>query len=440
VSPREQLRTLAADLAETGISHDELCGVLLERATALCRNEPQIMPLAELEAIANEFVPDAAHAVLARTIADVERRRIRWFWPRYIPSGKITIFDGDPGLGKSMVTLDLAARATTGKLMPDGSPVIEGAVILLSAEDDPGDTIGPRLDAHGANPLRVVIFDVPTDDGVRPPLLPLDIPRIEGLVKRVGAVLVVIDPLMAYLGGEIDSYRDQDVRRAMHALAAMAARTGVAVLVVRHLNKGSATSGNPLYRGGGSIGIIASARAGLLVARDPDDPERRVLAVTKSNLGPPAPALGFRIETVDDVPRIGWLGQVERDASDLLVTEPLEERGAMAEAREWLSDFLLGGPQPANLVLQAGREAGHSERTMKRAKAALRVKSVHERFGSPWKWAIEGGHASSNGNLGTLGTVGGREEERRGEEGLECQEGQGKVLGGRLAPLDGETW
>ena len=184
--------------------------------------------------------------------------------------------------------------------MPDGEPGEDrepAGVVILSAEDDLRDTIRPRLDAAGADVDRVLALEVVPDveGGERLPTLPIDAHYILTAVRLMGACLVVVDPLSAYLGVTINSHRDQDCRRALWPLAKLAEETGAAVVVVRHLNKGNAS--NPLYRGGGSIGIIGAARLGLLVARDPDNGDRRVLASTKCNLAKLPASLGFALDT-----------------------------------------------------------------------------------------------------------------------------------------------
>ncbi|MCC6642288.1 MAG: AAA family ATPase, partial [Deltaproteobacteria bacterium] len=282
---------------------------------------------------------------------------------------------GDPGLGKSSVTLDLAARVTTGRAMPDGSPGASGGVVLLSAEDGLADTIRPRLDAAGADVSRVVaLASIRLDTGERMPELPLDLAAVEAAIERVSAVLVVVDPLMAYLGPETNSYRDQDVRRALAPLAALAERSGAAVLVVRHLRKSS--GGPATHAGGGSIGIIGAARSGLLVARDPEDDDRRILAPTKSNLGPPAASLAYRIVPAGDAAAVEWLGVTDHSAADLLAAAAAadsEERHAGAEAREWLGGLLLDGPVPAAEAQRRARADGIADRTLRRAREALGV-------------------------------------------------------------------
>jgi hypothetical protein len=216
-------------------------------------------------------------------LALVEETALRWLWPGRIPLGTITLLDGDPGLGKSLLALDLVARVTRGAAMPDGGDTLAGAVegvvdggaVLLSAEDDLAATVRPRLDAAGADLQRVLAvqtvltYDTAMGQEVeRGFALPGDVPLLVAAIGEVDAKLVVIDPLMAYLDGRVNSWRDQDVRAALAPLARLAERTGVAVVILRHLTKGGST--NALYRGGGSIGIIGAARSGLLVARAPN--------------------------------------------------------------------------------------------------------------------------------------------------------------------------
>lgn len=341
--------------------------------------------------------PEVDLEALARSrfvrLCDVEPEHVSWLWPGRIPLGKVCIVDGDPGLGKSTLVLgEMASRVTTGTPWPDGQPCPLGSVVMLTAEDGLGDTIRPRLDAHGADSSRVVAFEAveygPDDE--RLPSLALDVARIEAAVIREGALLVVVDVLMAFLGARTDAYRDQDVRTLLTPLVKMAERTGCAVICLRHLSKSGGA--NALYRGGGSIGIIGAARAGLLVALDPEDETRRVLAVTKNNLAAPVPALAFRLapDEVRGCARIEWDGETAHTASQLLESGDAEERSAGDEAVAFLTELLEDGPMPASKVRKAARDAGIADRTLDRARKRAGIGSKREGFGADgvWSWSL----------------------------------------------------
>ena len=203
-------------------------------------------------------------------------------------------------------------------------PGRQGNIIMITSEDSAEDTIKPRMEAVGCDPSRVLLLNTNLyfDETrltiyERPFSLSRDMYDLEVEIKRTNAILVVIDPLMAVLGRNIDSSRDQDVREVFNPLAQLARRTGCAILIIRHLNKGN--SSNILYRGAGSIGIIAAARIGLLVAHDPDDEQKRVFATIKNNLSKVATNLTFQIvENERGVPYIQWLGENHHTTSALL--------------------------------------------------------------------------------------------------------------------------
>jgi hypothetical protein len=331
-------------------------------------------------------------------VAEVDRELVTWLWRDRIPRGKVTVLDGDPGTGKSTLTLTITAKVTTGSPFPDGERPEVGDVILLSAEDDIGDTIRPRLEAAGADLSRCwVLPDITPHVSAeekpqppRPPELPADLDALEGMVKDKDAALVVIDPLMAFLSSQIDSHKDQDVRKVLAPLGYMASRTGAAVVVVRHMNKGQ---GSALYRGSGSIGIVGAARAGLLVAPDPDDEGRRVLAVSKSNLGPKASSLAYKI--IEDerykVARVVWDGASKHTASDLVRARvDGDEAPALAEAVRVLKEILADGPLPAGNVKRMAATAGVAERTLQRARHALGVSARRQGFGpgTHYEWTM----------------------------------------------------
>ncbi len=260
-------------------------------------------------------------------LSEVESQQVDWLWHRRIPLGKITILDGDPGMGKSLLSIFIAACVSTGQPMPDGAPAKQGKVILIAPEDAAEDTIKPRVEAAGGDSSQVLLLEnmdlLNIKDtkkikfNERPFSLAQDLGILEQAIKQTGTILVVIDPLMAVLGHNIDSSRDQDIREVLTPLAQVAERTGCAILIIRHLNKGS--SDNILYRGSGSIGIIAVARIGLLVAHDPDDEQKRVFATIKNNLSKTAPNLSYQIaENEQGAPYIQWLGENHHTTSTLL--------------------------------------------------------------------------------------------------------------------------
>jgi hypothetical protein len=333
---------------------------------------------------------------IGKLLSGVEPEEVSWLWPSWLAFGKLALVDGDPGLGKSAMTLDLAARVSAGKPFPDGAECEPAGVVLLSAEDGLADTIRPRLDAAGADTSRILaLATVPDEDGHDRLLsIPEDLGLIEKGIRRVGARLVVVDPLMAFLSGDTNSHRDQDVRRALAPLAGLAERTRASVLVVRHLNKAAAN--NPLYRGGGSIGIIGAARMAFVVGKDPQDENRRVLASTKNNLALPPKSLVFGLEEAEGGSvRVDWLGHSEVSAKDILATpQDQEHADARSEAVEFLNDVLADGPMPAKQVLQEADDAGIAEKTLRRANNLLdvlvyRESAAGEKRGSGrWMWKL----------------------------------------------------
>jgi putative DNA primase/helicase len=252
--------------------------------------------------------------------SDIVTKPTTWLWPGRIPLGKITIIDGNPGQGKSALTMHLVSVLSQGDRMPEGSGLsrgcLQGHCIVLNAEDDPADTIVPRLEAAGADLTRVSLVGSvrPLEGPERPWELPGDLEYLRELIVGTDAKLVVIDPLMAFLSDRTSGVSDQQVRRALHPLKELASDTGAAIVLVRHLRKSA--EGPAVARGGGSIGIIGAARSGLVVAPNPDYEDERVVAVSKLNVGKPGRSLRFRL-TGDPV-CVEWLGTSPYSADELL--------------------------------------------------------------------------------------------------------------------------
>jgi putative DNA primase/helicase len=321
----------------------------------------------------------------ATPLAHIVEAPIRWLWKPFLPRGKIALLDGDPGLGKSLLTLDLAARLSRGVSLPDGQPAGgPHKILLLAAEDDPACTIRPRAAAAGADLERLIV--VADWEGL-PIQFPEHLQQLGVLVRRHRPDLIVIDPVMAFLSPRIGAQNDQCVRQLLNVLAGSANRTDCAVLLVRHLRK--AGSRKALYRGSGSIGFIAAARTGLLAAPHPRDRDRNVLAITKSNLADIPPALIWRIRpNADGQPVVEWQGEADVEADELNVAQDVRPRG---RAIAWLRDQLASGPRKSADLLKAAAAAGIPKRTLLRTKSDLGVLS-HRLFEkgkqgvSAWWW------------------------------------------------------
>ena len=315
-------------------------------------------------------------------LADVEPEEVRWLWPGRFACGKFTLLIGDPGLGKSFLTLDVAARVSRGAELPNGGGGVEGGVVLLSAEDGIADTIRVRAGAMGATLQRLHCLEAIYDpDGERFFSLDRDLPALEQAVAQTDACLVIIDPLSAYLGGGTDSYKDAEVRRVIALLTKLAERLGIAVVGVAHLTKSA--DRKAIHRSLGSVAFAAAARTVLAVAKDPDDELRRFLVAVKNNLGPEPPALAYRL--VDG--RVEW----EPDAvcglhADQLLGVVVND-GEGHDAVTFLQEELADGPVPSETLLKASNRVGISSPTLRRAKQRLGIESQKCGFGASGKWS-----------------------------------------------------
>jgi len=320
-----------------------------------------------------------------RRFADLENRPVAWLWQGWMPLGKLTLLDGDPGLGKSTLLLDLAARVSQKGIMPDDSQGVRGHVVILSAEDGAEDTIRPRLEAAGAALERLHALAHVSESGIERCLeIPRDLALVEQQLAEVDARLLIIDPLAAFLCGR-DANKDQAIRRVLYQLSGIAERRRCAVVCMRHLNKSS--GGKALYRGNMSIGVIGHARAGLLVAPDPDDASARILAVTKCNLAAPPPSLRFRLVAAagGDTCRMEWLGpsayladQILQPSSGTGDRETREEATTKVTLGTTLLSELLGrGPLEIRKLKKECAAAGLSSRTVERAARRLGLRLRH---------------------------------------------------------------
>jgi hypothetical protein len=322
--------------------------------------------------------------LVAEPLSQVRSEPLTWLWDRWLPRGKLTLLDGDPGIGKSLLTLDLAARLTRGHALPGGASSEPCTVLLLAAEDDAADTTRPRAEAAGADLDRLITL---TPSDLRSLQFPESLPRLAEVIDRHRPALLVIDPIVAFLSPKIGANADQSVRRVLSQLAAIGEAADCTILMVRHLRK--AGSANALYRGLGSIGFIASARTALLAARHPDHPDHAVLAVSKCNLADPPPSLGYRVNSdADGRPVIEWLEplDIRANALGVIPTETLRPR---EKAIEWLRQQLANGPRKSSEIMALAAAGAIPERTLLRAKYELDVRSKQvplKPTGHEWYW------------------------------------------------------
>lgn len=307
-------------------------------------------------------------------MSEVELQKVNWLWYPYIPFGKISIIQGDPGEGKTTLALRLVAACSTGQAFPGMEIDQPFNVIYQTAEDGLGDTIKPRLMEAGANQDRVLNIVEDTSS-----LTLLD-ERIEVAIQQTGARLMILDPIQGYLGGKVDMNRANEIRAVLKNVAAVAERTGCAIVLVGHLNKAAGASS--AYRGLGSIDFRAAARSVLLVGRMKKESNVRVIVHDKSSLAPEGKSLAF---SLGDENGFRWLdGYNDISADELLCGFNAETKTAAAE--ELIRDMLSSGEKvPCETIFSMAEARGISQRTVNEAKK--NINGIQSRkIGKRWFW------------------------------------------------------
>jgi hypothetical protein len=342
---------------------------------------------------------DSTLDLYVRSFRSIESKPIEWLWKSRLALGKITLLTGDGGVGKSMLTCDLASRISTGASLPDGGIAPLGDVFFIGAEDGAEDTVRPRLDAAGANVDRIHLIQGPKPKGEEI-ASQVDLSRHIGKLDRLlasypDAKLLVIDPIMDYLGAATNSDKATDVRRVLSPLRSLAEKYQVAIVAMNHLNKGGNGKG-PKSRSLGSGAFVQVARIELRVVEDPEDPDRRLLLPVKNNLAA-APGLAYRIHSGSNGAGFAvWEeGTVDISIGDVEADESRESQSAIDEVGVWLQGFLSDGPVKASEALKESRKIGFAEKTLKRAKKRLGV--VANQSERVWWWQLpEGSNAEDN--------------------------------------------
>ena len=314
----------------------------------------------------------------------VEIEKIDWLLYPFIPFGKVTIVQGDPGEGKTTMVLQIIAKLTKGEaVLPSGSdePALEGKtmdlepvnVIYQTAEDGLGDTIKPRLLSAGADCSRVMVID---DNNQA--LTMMDA-RLEEAIIKTKARLVVLDPIQGFLGAAVDMHRANEIRPLMKRVAVLAEKYHCAIILIGHMNKNS--NGKSSYRGLGSIDFQAAARSVLIVGRIKDEPEIRVVCHVKSSLAPEGKSIAFRL---DKDTGFEWIGEYDISADDLLSGDNRGQK--IHAAKEFLKEILASGSVAQTKVAEEAESRRIKKKTLWNAKKELEIDSV--KIGNQWFWML----------------------------------------------------
>ena len=326
--------------------------VLMHRAEISNRNYFKSIVLKE---------PSKPETVKIIRMSDVELTPVEWLWKPYLPFGKLSVLQGNPGEGKTYFAMHLAAACTNGKLLPNMERMEPFNVIYQTAEDGLGDTVKPRLIEAGADLDRVLVID---DSEVQ---LTLSDERIEKAIVENNARLVIIDPIQAYLGADVDMNRANEVRPIFMRLGQVAQRTGCAILLIGHLNK--AAGMQSLQRGLGSIDIAAAVRSVMFIGKLKHDPTMRILTHEKSSLAPPGVSLAF---SLGDEGGFRWVGEYDITADEMLSGIEPQRETKTQQAKDLICALLAGGKQVLSEDIdKAALERGIPGRTVRDAKREL---------------------------------------------------------------------
>ena len=304
---------------------------------------------------------------------DIKCENVEWLWYPFVPYGKITIIQGDPGEGKTTLVLQMIAKLTRGETIINEETKEPINVIYQTAEDGLSDTIKPRLVAANADCSKVLVID-----DKETPLTMLDI-RLEKAIAETSARLVVLDPIQGFLGADVDMHRANEIRPVMKHIAEIAEKYRCAIILVGHMNKNS--NGKSSYRGLGSIDFQAAARSVLIVGRVKGEPEVRVVCHVKSSLAPEGKSIAFRLDKEEG---FQWIGEYDVSVDDLLAADNRGQK--VREAKEFLKEILKSGSMTQKEISEEAENHGIKNKTLWNAKSDLKVESV--KIGNQWFWML----------------------------------------------------
>lgn len=315
------------------------------------------------------------------TLSSVKARKVRWLWKPYIPFGMITILEGDPGLGKSFLSMHLASEISRGGNLPDGSKLDKGNVLYISAEDDPSYTTRPRIDAMGGNPklIRVLNGRLAFDDAG------LKVLRAE--LDEYEPELIIIDPWVSFIPPDTRVKESNAIRALIDKIESVAKDYDCAVVLIRHLTK--MKHDNALYQGGGTVDMIAAARSAIRIGQHPEIQDHRVMAHLKHNVGPKGSSWVYMMQVPSEdggVPRLEFIGEEDITVNELNAAVGNTNTRPKDAAEEFLKRELRDGPRNAKEMHALAEKAGISERTLARARTQLNVQAVQKR--KHWIWSL----------------------------------------------------
>ncbi len=330
---------------------------------------------------------DARVSLATKPFSAIKSERVIWLWPARIPLGKLTLIAGDPGLGKSMLTAFIAATVSTGRVWPDGTHAPAGDVLIVNLEDGQADTTRPRLDAAGADVARVHAADlVRQPDGTLRCMTLGDVQPIADALERMEKPrAVILDPVSAFMGNA-DSHVAADVRGLLAPLAELAQRSGVAFILIAHLNKSSAQSA--MNRINGSGAYVAACRAAWIVAKDKGDEARRLLLPLKNNLGPDQGGLAYRVAVAENgAPRVEFEPEPVNIRADDALAAPGDDEGA-DDPVTFLRELLAGGAMSARDVQREARDFSLTDKQLRSARERLGIKPRKTGMDTGWMWEL----------------------------------------------------
>lgn len=345
---------------------------------------------AAFEAVRETARPHNAKAdgsPIIECVADVEAREVEYLWDQRLPVAMLSGLEGNPGDGKTFIALEIAAQGSKGRQPYSKTKCQPFSTLYMSYENITAITTKQRFAAMGGEQKKLFVLNgARNPDGTERPITLADVGTIEAAIKKTHARLVIIDPLQSYMGANVDSHKANETRPLLDALAKVAERLNVCILIIRHLAKSS--GGRSVHKGLGSIDITGAMRSVMMVGTAPDEPQNRALVHTKSNIGPLAESLRFSIEGKGNAAKIVWRGPSELTAADLTAPDTGKRRETqIGRAQKYLLTALADGPHPVTALVE-GSDGEFSLQVLNKAGKELGIRKSRKGESGAWVWGL----------------------------------------------------